>query len=211
MLKETQAAQAVASKQLSCRNIIALLAIIFLSSGLLDCVAPSPSGRLDCELVAMSAAPLMAMLLLASTLAPRVPVARGSGTSAAHPAYTDAAFDAAAYGLAAVSAVEAGLEEYGGGRIVDITHAYRPELPFPGRDGLGAVTQLTESMANGSVNNVSELRMVVHSGTHVDAPGHMVQEHFEAGLGVDKLDLDVLNGRLNAFLRFKMDSETSLV
>jgi hypothetical protein len=81
MLKETQAAQAVASKQLSCRNIIALLAIIFLSSGLLDCVAPSPSGRLDCELVAMSAAPLMAMLLLASTLAPRVPVARGMRSS----------------------------------------------------------------------------------------------------------------------------------
>ncbi|XP_066329681.1 cyclase-like protein 1 isoform X2 [Miscanthus floridulus] len=194
MLKETprdQASQkAVASKQLSCRNIIAQLALIFLSSGLLDCVAPSPSGRLDCELVAMSASPLMAMLLLASTVAPRVPVARGSGMSAAHPAYADAT----AYGPAAASAVEAGLEEYGGGRIVDITHAYRPELPFPGRDGLGAVTRLTESMANGSVNNVSELRMVVHSGTHVDAPGHMVQEHFEAGLGVDKLDLDVLNG-----------------
>jgi len=161
----------------------------------------------------MSASPLMAMLLLASTLAPRVPVALGSGgMSAAHPAYADAT----AYGTAA-SAVEAGLEEYGGGRIVDITHAYRPELPFPGRDGLGAVTRLTESMANGSVNNVSELRMVVHSGTHVDAPGHMVQEHFEAGLGVDKLDLDVLNDRLNAFLRFNMDSgvdrveETSLV
>jgi len=151
----------------------------------------------------MSASPLMAMLLLASTLAPRVPVALGSsGMNAAHPAYADAT----AYGPAAASAVEAGLEEYGGGRIVDITHAYRPELPFPGRDRLGAVTRLTESMANGSVNNVSELRMVVLSGTHVDAPGHMVQEHFEAGLGVDKLDLDVLNGRLSVFLRFKMDS-----
>lgn len=148
----------------------------------------------------MSASLLMAMLLLASTLAPRVPVARsGSGMGAAHPAYTDAAADATAYGPAASATVEAGagLEEYGGGRIVDITHAYRPELPFPGRDGLGAVTRLTESMANGSVNNVSELRMVVHSGTHVDAPGHMVQEHFQAGLGVDKLDLDVLNGMLN--------------
>lgn len=159
----------------------------------------------------MSASPLMAMamLLLASTLAPpRVPVARGSGTSAAHPAYADAT----AYGAAASAVEAAGIEEYGGGRIVDITHAYRPELPFPGRDGLGAVTRLTESMANGSVNNVSELRMVVHTGTHVDAPGHMVQEHFEAGLGVDKLDLDVLNGRLNAlldlfFLRFEMDSD----
>jgi kynurenine formamidase len=91
-----------------------------------------------------------------------------------------------------VDVAEVRLEEYGGGR----THAYRPELPAPGRDGLGPVTRLVESMANGSINNLSELRMVVHAGTHVDAPGHMVQEHFEAGLDADKLDLDVLNGKL---------------
>ncbi|KAJ1278256.1 hypothetical protein BS78_04G065600 [Paspalum vaginatum] len=139
----------------------------------------------------MSGPPLMVMLLLTLTAVPCVPVARGGG---GHPGYADAAADTC--GPDPASAVEVGLEEYGGGRIVDITHAYRPELPFPGRgdDGLGAVTRLTESMANGSVNNVSELRMVVHSGTHVDAPGHMVQEHFEAGRDVDKLDLDVLNG-----------------
>ncbi|RLN08634.1 hypothetical protein C2845_PM11G00630 [Panicum miliaceum] len=138
-------------------------------------------------------APLMAMLLAVTvTLAPRALVARGSG-SAAHPAYADGATDDDTCGPASAGA-EARLEEYGGGRIIDITHAYRPELPAPGRDGLGPVTRLTESMANGSVNNVSELRMLVHSGTHVDAPGHMVQEHFEAGLGVDKLDLNVLNG-----------------
>ncbi|CAN6271720.1 unnamed protein product [Urochloa humidicola] len=63
-------------------------------------------------------------------------------------------------------------------------------------------------MANGSVSNISELRMVVHSGTHVDAPGHMVQEYFEAGLGVDKLDLDVLNGEYARWSaqRFKINS-----
>ncbi|TVU02011.1 hypothetical protein EJB05_52546 [Eragrostis curvula] len=126
--------------------------------------------------------PLLLMLLIGLTMAPGVHVARGSD-SATHPAYA-----------AAVDAAEVRLEEYGDGRIVDITHAYRPDLPAPGRDGLGPVTQLTESMANGSINNVSELRMVVHAGTHVDAPGHMVQEHFEAGLDVNKLDLDVLNG-----------------
>ena len=133
--------------------------------------------------------PLMAMLLaVAVMLAPRAPIARGSG---AHPAYPDAG---GTCGPAAAGA-EARLEEHGSGRIIDITHAYRPELPAPGRDGgLGPVTRLAESMANGSVSNVSELRMLVHSGTHVDAPGHMVQEHFEAGLDVDKLDLDVLNG-----------------
>ena len=42
---------------------------------------------MDYGLVAMS----MAMILLALTAAPCVPVARGSGISAAHPAYSDAA------------------------------------------------------------------------------------------------------------------------
>jgi kynurenine formamidase len=39
--------------------------------------------------------------------------------------------------------------------------------------------------------------MVVHAGTHIDTPGHMIQEHFEAGLDADKLDLAVLNGSSN--------------
>ncbi|KAL6888809.1 hypothetical protein ACP4OV_009835 [Aristida adscensionis] len=126
--------------------------------------------------------PPLTLLLIAITTSPFVLAA-----GAAHPAYADAGDGG--------SGVRP--EEYGGGRIVDITHAYRADLPSPGKDGLGPVLRLTESMANGSVNNVSELRMVVHSGTHVDAPGHMVQEHFAAGFGVDKLDLDVLNGKLH--------------
>jgi hypothetical protein len=141
----------------------------------------------------LSTMSLMAMLLLGVTMAPFVLVARGTD-SAAHPSYAAAAGTGGP--ASAVDAAEVRLEEYGGGRIVDITHAYRPELPAPGRDGLGPVTRLVESMANGSINNMSELRMVVHAGTHVDAPGHMVQEHFEAGLDADKLDLDVLNGKL---------------
>lgn len=124
--------------------------------------------------------PLIWILFLGVTIALCVPLAWSS--------------DSAAHQTCAAAAAQ--LDEYGGGRIVDITHAYRPDLPAPGRDSLGPVTQLAESMANGSISNVSELRMLVHSGTHVDAPGHMVQEHFEAGLGVDKLDLDVLNGKL---------------
>ncbi|GJM90438.1 hypothetical protein PR202_ga06717 [Eleusine coracana subsp. coracana] len=126
--------------------------------------------------------PLLMMLFLGVSMAPCVLFSPGID-STGHSSYA-----------AAAGTAEVRLEEYGGGRIVDITHAYRLELPAPGRDGLGPVTRLTESMANGSINNVSELRMVVHAGTHVDAPGHMVQEHFEAGLDVDKLDLDVLNG-----------------
>ncbi|EEE56465.1 hypothetical protein OsJ_05673 [Oryza sativa Japonica Group] len=49
-------------------------------------------------------------------------------------------------------------------------------------------------MANGTLYNLSELKMECHMGTHVDAPGHMNQGHFAAGLDVDKLDLDLLNG-----------------
>ncbi|KAM0886708.1 hypothetical protein ACQ4PT_029529 [Festuca glaucescens] len=99
----------------------------------------------------------------------------------AHPGYAGADADTCGPGL----------EEYGGGRIVGITHAYRPVMP-------GATVQplvrLKESMEEGSDYNLSELRMECHTGTHVDAPGHMNQAHFVAGLDVDTLDLDVLNG-----------------
>jgi kynurenine formamidase len=89
------------------------------------------------------------------------------------------------------------LEERGRRRIIDITHAYVPDLPA---FATGAVTWpvvcLKESMADGSEYNLSELRMDCHTGTHVDAPGHMNQGHFAAGIDVDALDLDVLNGEL---------------
>ncbi|KAF8783895.1 hypothetical protein HU200_000344 [Digitaria exilis] len=145
-----------------------------------------------------SAAPLASLLLVSLLLLLGAPALSSGGGGVAHPGYSSGGEGTCgagddSCGLASAGA-EVALEEHGGGRIIDITHAYRPDLPAPGRDGLGPVTRLTESMANGSVNNVSELKMVVHSGTHVDAPGHMVQEHFVAGLDVDKLDLDVLNG-----------------
>uniref|UniRef100_A0ACD5V616 Uncharacterized protein n=1 Tax=Avena sativa TaxID=4498 RepID=A0ACD5V616_AVESA len=87
------------------------------------------------------------------------------------------------------------LEEYGGGRIVDITHAYMPGKPAyaPGAT-VGPVLRLKASMENGSDYNLSELHMECHTGTHVDAPGHFNQAHFAAGLDVDTLDLEVLNG-----------------
>jgi Putative cyclase len=83
-------------------------------------------------------------------------------------------------------------------RILDITHPYRvggmPTCFSP--DGLGQFLWLHESMANGSLYNLSELRLIVHLGTHVDAPGHMYQEYFEGGYDIDSLDLEVLNGTL---------------
>ncbi|CAL4889555.1 unnamed protein product [Urochloa decumbens] len=140
---------------------------------------------------------LMAMLLLAVATGSCVLAAAGDdgGIAAAHPAYTDAAGTCGPASAAPAAPAEVRrLEEYDGGRIIDITHAYRPELPAVGPDGLGPVVFQTMSMANGSFCNLSELRMVVHAGTHIDAPGHMVQEYFEAGLDADKLDLVVLNG-----------------
>lgn len=50
------------------------------------------------------------------------------------------------------------------------------------------------SIANGSIANQSNMKMGVHTGTHVDAPSHIFQEYYEAGDHVDTLDLHVLNG-----------------
>ncbi|CAN1771487.1 Cyclase-like protein 2 [Linum perenne] len=87
-------------------------------------------------------------------------------------------------------------EVYGYGRLFDITHRVRPDLPkFGQAGGVGHLLRLVESMANGSTWNEGEInRMGTHTGTHVDTPGHFYQEYYEAGYDVDSLDLDVLNG-----------------
>jgi kynurenine formamidase len=70
-----------------------------------------------------------------------------------------------------------------------------PDMPaFAPGAAAGPLVRLKVSMANGSEYNLSELRMECHTGTHVDAPGHINQRHFAAGRDVDTLDLDVLNG-----------------
>ncbi|KAF3788333.1 Kynurenine formamidase [Nymphaea thermarum] len=82
-----------------------------------------------------------------------------------------------------------------GRRIIDITHAYREDMPsWDSSEGLGRYVWLAKSMKNGSLANNSEFKMPTHSGTHVDAPGHVYDEYFEAGFDVDTLDLAVLNG-----------------
>jgi hypothetical protein len=122
----------------------------------------------------------------------------------AHPGYAGAEADTCGPSLGGSSSSSAGtavrrhgpeLEEYGGGRIIDITHAYMPGKPAyaPGAT-VGPVVRLKESMENGSEYNLSELHMECHTGTHLDAPGHFNQAHFAAGLDVDTLDLEVLNG-----------------
>ncbi|RZC65210.1 hypothetical protein C5167_008900 [Papaver somniferum] len=38
------------------------------------------------------------------------------------------------------------------------------------------------------------MKLPTHTGTHVDAPGHIFDHYFDAGFDVDTLDLEVLNG-----------------
>lgn len=112
----------------------------------------------------------------------------------AHPGYSSGE------GTCTVDAGAAATGESGGGeggrRIIDITHAYVADLPaFAPEAVTGPVVRLKESMADGSEYNLSELKIECHMGTHVDAPGHINQANFAAGLDVDTLDLDVLNGK----------------
>ena len=46
------------------------------------------------------------------------------------------------------------------------------------------------ALADGQIANVSRLEMVVHTGTHVDAPAHFLAD----GAGVDSLPLEALTG-----------------
>lgn len=87
-------------------------------------------------------------------------------------------------------------EVYGGGRIFDISHRYSSDMPsYDTEDGkLGQFLSLPQNMKNGSIVNISELKIIAHSGTHVDAPGHVFDHYFDAGYDVDTLDLEVLNG-----------------
>lgn len=86
-------------------------------------------------------------------------------------------------------------EVYDGGRIIDISHRYTTDMPsWESSDGVGQFLWLPKSMKNGSLANNSEMKLPAHTGTHVDAPGHVIDRYFDAGFDVDTLDLEVLNG-----------------
>ncbi|XP_027112546.1 cyclase-like protein 2 isoform X1 [Coffea arabica] len=86
-------------------------------------------------------------------------------------------------------------EVYGDGRIFDISHRYHPDMPNWGSsDGIGQFLWLPYSMKNNSEANNSQMKLPTHTGTHVDAPGHVFDHYFDAGFDVDTLDLEVLNG-----------------
>ncbi|CAN6166191.1 unnamed protein product [Urochloa humidicola] len=146
----------------------------------------------------MELAPLLLLLLLLPAAA--VAVAAG-GDPAAHPGYAHVGAEEEACGVAdgeasvALPAPER-REEFDGGRIVDISHYYREDMPaWESTEGAGEFLRLARSMRNGSdIANFSELRLTAHSGTHVDAPGHVFEHYYDAGFDVDTLDLAVLNG-----------------
>ncbi|XP_057423518.1 cyclase-like protein 2 [Lotus japonicus] len=86
-------------------------------------------------------------------------------------------------------------EVYDDAGIYDITHRYVPEMPvWNSKEGLGHFVWLAQSMKNGSWANGSEMKLGVHTGTHVDAPSHFYDNYLDAGFDVDTLDLRVLNG-----------------
>ena len=74
-------------------------------------------------------------------------------------------------------------------KIYDITLPISPAMPvWPGDPPV--VLERVSSMDAGAHDNVSRLGCSVHTGTHVDAPHHFLNDHRT----VDALSLDVLTG-----------------
>jgi len=75
-------------------------------------------------------------------------------------------------------------------RTYDITLTISPDLPtWPGDPGIEI--ERVEKIEDGSNANVSRIDMGVHTGTHVDAPFHFLQD----GVTVDQLNISLLTGR----------------
>jgi arylformamidase len=75
------------------------------------------------------------------------------------------------------------------GRLLDISSPLSPDMVvWPGSPGV-QVDQLL-ALAAGDEANVSRLSMDVHSGTHIDAPKHMLDGH----AAVDSIGLETLVG-----------------
>lgn len=74
-------------------------------------------------------------------------------------------------------------------KIFDVTLPISPGMPvWPGDPQV--VLERVSSMDAGARDNVSRLGCSVHTGTHVDAPHHFLNDHRT----VDTLSLDVLTG-----------------
>ncbi|KAM7482474.1 hypothetical protein LguiB_007057 [Lonicera macranthoides] len=117
------------------------------------------------------------LFTIAATIDP-YPCPSGTNAAACNPFATD-------------DLVPVRREVYDNGRIFDISHQYHPNMPsWDSEDGLGQFLWLPASMKNGSLANNSEMKLPTHTGTHVDAPGHVFDHYFDAGFDVDTLDLE---------------------
>ncbi len=75
-------------------------------------------------------------------------------------------------------------------RVHDITLTLSSRLPvWPGDPSVRI--ERVKKIEDGANSNVSELQMRVHSGTHIDAPVHFLNE---SGKGVESIPLDTLIG-----------------
>jgi arylformamidase len=74
--------------------------------------------------------------------------------------------------------------------IYDITLGISPVLPvWPGDQAI--VLEQVKSMDDGAHSNVTRLGMSAHTGTHVDAPHHFLNDHRT----VEQLSLEILTGK----------------
>ncbi len=74
-------------------------------------------------------------------------------------------------------------------KIIDITLSISPEIPtWPG--DLKVKLSRVKKIEEGASDNLSQMELGVHTGTHVDAPFHFVS----SGIKIDELPLDVLVG-----------------
>ena len=73
--------------------------------------------------------------------------------------------------------------------VIDVTVPIRPAMPvYPGDPAVRM--ELAAAIARGDAYNVTRLDLGVHTGTHVDAPVHVI----DGAPGVDALPLDALVG-----------------
>jgi arylformamidase len=73
--------------------------------------------------------------------------------------------------------------------ILDVTLRLRPGMPtYPGEEG--PRLDFVKSRARGDPADVRRLTLALHTGTHVDAPGHFI----DGGATVEALPLEVLAG-----------------
>jgi len=90
--------------------------------------------------------------------------------------------------------------------IYDVSLTLSPRLPtWPGDNRV--VIERIKKIEEGANSNASRLEMIVHSGTHVDAPVHILP----AGSGVDHLSLKLLTGRAYVLHLPQVDQITATV